>query len=64
MNNPKVSVFMTSWDASSVSLRANAWTLGAAAAFLLKCDVLKSVKSRFEKEGVEIPYPYLNVIQK
>lgn len=61
---PLVPVMMMAWEASSIQLRANAWTMGASAAFTLRCDVLLSVKKRFEKEGVEIPYPYQNVIIK
>ena len=29
----------------------------------MKCDLLKSVKERFDREGIEIPYPYLNVVK-
>ena len=32
--------------------------------FTLKCDVLESVKKRFENEGIEIPYPYHTIVMK
>jgi small-conductance mechanosensitive channel len=62
VDKPLVPVMMTDWGQSSIQLRANAWTLNAGAAFVLKCDVLQSIKKRFDQEGIEIPYPYQNVI--
>ena len=60
----KVKVIMTEWGQSSIKLRANVWTTGALSAFDLKCDVLYSIKKQFDKEGIEIPYPYQNVVIK
>ncbi len=60
-NPPKVLVLMTSWESSSVNLRAYAWTPSNADAFRLECDILESVKKRFAKEGITIPYPQLRV---
>jgi small-conductance mechanosensitive channel len=48
----------------SVKLRAYAWALGNDNAFAMRCDVLKSVKERFDREGVEIPFPYRTVVYK
>lgn len=62
LKSPLVPVMMTEWEQSSIQLRANAWTMGAFDAFELKCDVLYSIKKRFDSEGIEIPYPYQNVI--
>jgi len=39
---------------SSVNLRAWLWAANNKDAFVLKCDLLKSIKERFEREGVEI----------
>lgn len=60
----KVDVFVTAWAESSILLRANAWATGNDNAFELSCDVLKSVKERFDEVGIEIPYPYRNVVLK
>jgi len=60
----KVDVFVTEWAESSIVLRANAWATGNDNAFELSCDVLKSVKERFDEAGIEIPYPYRNVVLK
>lgn len=47
---------------SSIKLRAWAWAATNADAFNLKCDLLKAVKERFDREGIEIPYPYYNQV--
>ncbi len=48
----------------SVDLKAYVWTKGTDNAFVLKCDTLKSVKERFDREGIEIPFPYRTVVYK
>jgi small-conductance mechanosensitive channel len=30
----------------------------------MKCDLLKSVKERFDKEGIDIPFPTQNILIK
>ena len=47
---------------SSVKLRAWAWASTTANAFNMKCDLLKNIKERFDREGIEIPYPYFNQV--
>jgi small conductance mechanosensitive channel len=37
-------------------LRAYVWAKDPTAGFILKCDLLKSVKQQFDKNGIEIPY--------
>ncbi len=49
---------------SSVNLRALVWTKDHSSGFILKCDLFKSVKERFDKEGVEIPFPYRTIVFK
>lgn len=48
----------------SVNLKAYVWTKGNDNAFVLNCDLLKSVFERFNKEGIEIPFPYRTVVYK
>ncbi len=61
---PQVIVRVIEWAGSSINLRAWAWAGNTSDAFVLKCDLLKSVKERFDREGIEIPFPYTNVILK
>lgn len=48
----------------SVNLRAYAWTEDFDAAFQMKADLLKSIKERFDKEDIEIPFPYRTIVYK
>jgi small-conductance mechanosensitive channel len=61
---PAVMVRMIEWSDFSIKLRAYAWAKGNDEAFVLKCDVLMSIKARFDKEGIEIPFPYRTVVYK
>ncbi len=61
---PKVLVRVVSLDEFSVQLKAYVWCLGNDTAFVLKCDLLKSVKEAFEKNGIEIPFPYRTIVYK
>ena len=49
---------------SSVNLRAWAWAANSSNAFVLFCDVTESVKKRFDKEGIEIPFPHRTLVHK
>jgi small conductance mechanosensitive channel len=49
---------------SSVNLRAFIWSKDHMSGFILKCDLFKSVKERFDREGVEIPFPYRTIVYK
>ncbi len=46
---------------SSVNLRAYVWAEDSGKAFIMKCDLLKSIKEQFDKEGIEIPFPHQTV---
>ena len=59
---PQVVVRVTALGDSAITLRAWAWASTPGNAFTMKCDLLKSVKERFDREGIEIPYPCLNVL--
>jgi len=49
---------------SSVDLRGWAWAIDAPNGFVLKCDLLESIKKRFDREGVEIPFPHRTIVTK
>ncbi len=63
-NVPEVISRVVSLDNSSVSLKAWAYANSTSNGFILYCDVLRSIKERFDKEGIEIPYNYQNIIIK
>lgn len=63
-NIPYVIVRVVGFGDSSVNLRANLWAENPSIGFAMKCDINKQVKERFDKEGVEIPYPYRTVVMK
>lgn len=48
----------------SVTLRAWATAIDPPSAFIMGCDLLESIKKRFDAEGIEIPFPYRTIVQK
>jgi len=61
---PEVPVRVILLAESSVNLRAWAWAKDSADSFVLGCDVIESIKKRFDKEGVEIPFPHRTLVYK
>lgn len=49
---------------SSVTLKVWAYSDNTANGFIMYCDLLRSIKERFDQENIEIPYSYQNVIIK
>ncbi|NNC83982.1 MAG: mechanosensitive ion channel family protein [Flavobacteriales bacterium] len=64
LGHPPVVVRVVSWEDSSINLRAQVWAANVDDAFVMKCDLLHQVKKRFEKEGIEIPYPHRALVMK
>lgn len=54
---PKVRVGVVNLTDSAVVLRAWIWTANPSDSFALRFDMFKTIKSRFQDEGVEIPLP-------
>ncbi|MCW2120560.1 mechanosensitive ion channel family protein [Flavobacterium sp. 7A] len=61
---PKVISRVVALGDSSVTLKAWAYSDSSQNGFIMYCDLLKSIKYRFEEENIEIPYNYQNVIIK
>ena len=59
---PQVVIRVMNLGDSAITLRAWAWAGSTGDAFVLKCDLLKSIKERFDQEKIEIPYPYFNQV--
>ena len=49
---------------SSINLRGWAWAKDPVDAFNMDCDLLESIKLRFDKEGIEIPFPHRTLLHK
>jgi len=63
-NVEPVRVKVIGFGDSSVNLRAYIWTKDPIDAYNLGCDLNKSVKERFDSEGIEIPFPHRTVVYK
>lgn len=48
----------------SVNLRAYIWSENSSSGFVMKCDLRKLIKERFDQEGIEIPFPYSTLVFK
>lgn len=59
---PEVTVRVQNLGDSSVDLRAWVWTKNVGDGFRALSDLRLEVKKAFDAEGIEIPYPYRNVI--
>lgn len=59
-----VMVRVVEWAESAIQLRASVWSQDPVAGFEMKTQLLKSVKDRFDEEGISIPYPHRTVILK
>jgi len=61
---PIVDVRLVAWADSSVNLRAYMWADNSDDGVLLRHQLLKAVKAKFEAQGIEIPFPHRVIIQK
>ena len=61
---PEVPVRVTALADSAVNLRAWVWGKDQGESFVLYCDLLESIKKRFDREGIEIPYPHRTLVEK
>jgi len=60
----EVVVRVISFGDSSVNLRAWIWAANQADGFSMSCDLLETIKERFDEEGIEIPFPYRTLVFK
>ncbi len=61
---PLVPVRVISFGESSVNVRGWATAEDPAKAFVMGTDLNESIKKRFDKEGIEIPFPYRTLVYK
>ena len=61
---PQVLVRVVGFGDFSVNLRAYVWAASPGKAFQMHSDINIAIKKRFDKEGVEIPFPYRTLVYK
>ncbi len=61
---PPVTVRVMGYGDFTVNLRAYVWAQDQGKAFTMGTDLNKSIKKRFDKEGIEIPFPYRTIVYK
>jgi small conductance mechanosensitive channel len=55
---------VTALGESSVTLTLQVWCADASVAKQVEFDLLEQAKKCFQEEGIEIPYPYCNLVYK
>jgi len=63
-NVKKVIVRVISLGDSAVTIRAWAWAANFTNAFVMKCELYESVKKRYDREGISIPFPHRTMVFK
>ncbi len=58
---PEVVARVVELGESAVVVKVWAWARDAADGFVMTCDLLKSIKQRFDREGIVIPFPQRSV---
>lgn len=55
---------LISFGDSSVNIRAYVWANDPIKGFVMKTDLYKSIKKRFDESGIEIPFPHRTLVYK
>ncbi|MCJ7802603.1 MAG: mechanosensitive ion channel [Candidatus Marinimicrobia bacterium] len=63
-NEPAVLARLMGFGDSSINIRAYVWSTDPAKSFDLYTDLNLIIKKRFDKEGIEIPFPYRTIVYK
>lgn len=61
---PRVVVRVSELADSAVVLRALLWGKDNGTTFAMRADLMRQIKKRFDKEGIDIAYPHLVVMNK
>lgn len=61
---PRVEVRVMGFGDSAIKLRAYAWAATSMNAFVLRTDMYKIIKDSFDRESIEIPFPYRTIVMK
>src|SRR5690554_1240049 len=61
---PKVKVVVIDLADSAVILKAYAWAANSSNGYTVRFDALESIKKRFDREGIVIPFPHQTIYIK
>ena len=64
LKNQDITVRVTELGDFAVNLRLSVDVPKRDVAFTTGCEIREAIKKRFDKEGIEIPFPYQNIIMK
>ena len=60
----EVKVLLTELGDFAVNLRLMIWVRDRSKAYTTGCELMESIKKRFDVEGIEIPFPYRTILYK
>lgn len=60
----EVKVLVTELGDFAVNLRLLVWVRNRGLAYDIGCELMESIKNRFNAEGIEIPFPYRTLVYK
>ncbi len=60
----RAAVYVTAFGESSIKLRTTVWARNSDENFMARSDIMTKVKERFDLYGIEIPYNYVNVVNR
>ena len=60
----EIKVLLTELGDFAVNLRLMIWVRDRSLAYFTGCELMESIKKRFDVEGIEIPFPYRTILYK
>jgi len=64
LSKPPPHVWMSNFGEFSVDFKVRYWAADARDKWAIQSDILKKIKDSFDKNGVEIPFPYRTLVNK
>ena len=61
---PMIKTAITRIDESAIIVRAWVWASNVDNGYGLRFGVIEKVKEHFDREGVEMPYPYRSIVMQ
>ena len=61
---PEVPVRVLTLGESSINIRAWAWAKDATDGFVMYCELIETIKKKFDESNIEIPFPHRTLVFK